>query len=267
MWSSRETTGRKTPVRASGKSGPTLPPRVSRSQEPAACSPRTTTSRARAPGPGSGPSTISAGSWTSWPSSRPSTSSWCPRAVGRPRAVDGSELARSVAALRSCGEAFAASGIRAAIEPIRAAEVSLVHSVAEAVAYIEAVGHPAIGHINADVYHMSLEEAHIGEAILAAGPRLANLHLADTNRDALGTANLDPRYGDHGLLSRGHERGRSLPHSRTPGSLPRPLCPGQWPLRQGSDGRARGADRGLLPAEGGGREVPRESLSRHAQGF
>lgn len=114
-----------------------------------------------------------------------------PSAVGRPQAVDGSELARSAAALRSCGEAFASTGIKAAVEPIRAAEVSLVHSVADAVSYIQAVGHPAIGHINGDVYHMSLEEAHIGSAILAAGSRLVNLHLADTNRDALGTGSLD----------------------------------------------------------------------------
>jgi len=114
-----------------------------------------------------------------------------PTAVGRPGAVDGSELARSAEALRACGDAFARTGIRAAVEPIRAAEVSLVHTVADALGYLEAVAHPAIAHINGDVYHMSLEEDHVGEAILRAGDRLANLHLADTNRNALGTGNLD----------------------------------------------------------------------------
>jgi sugar phosphate isomerase/epimerase len=114
-----------------------------------------------------------------------------PTAVGRPDAQDASEQARSAETLRKCGQDFARTGIRAAVEPIRAAEVSLVHSVADALRYLEAVGHPAIGHINGDVYHMSLEEAHVGEAILRAGDRLANLHLADTNRDALGTGSLD----------------------------------------------------------------------------
>jgi sugar phosphate isomerase/epimerase len=114
-----------------------------------------------------------------------------PSAVGRPAALDASELARSAQALRICGEDFARSGIKAAIEPIRSAEVSLVHSVADALGYLEAVGHPAVNHINGDVYHMSLEEAHVGEAILQAGERLVNLHLADTNRDALGTGSLD----------------------------------------------------------------------------
>jgi len=114
-----------------------------------------------------------------------------PSAVGRPAAADPWEMERSSEALRRCGDDFARSGIKAAIEPIRSSEVSLVHSVEDAIRYIGAVGHPAIGHINGDVYHMSLEEANVGEAILLAGDRLANLHLADSNRDALGTGSLD----------------------------------------------------------------------------
>lgn len=114
-----------------------------------------------------------------------------PTAVGRPSASDSSELLRSAESLRRCGDDFARAGIKAAIEPIRASEVSLVHSVADAIHYLEIVGHSAIGHINGDVYHMTLEEGNVGEAILSAGGRLANLHLADTNRDALGTGSLD----------------------------------------------------------------------------
>ena len=114
-----------------------------------------------------------------------------PTAVGRPAALDDSEQARSAESLRTCGADFARTGIKAAVEPIRSAEVSLVHTVADALGYLGAVDHPAIGHINGDVYHMSLEEEHVGEAILRAGDRLVNLHLADTNRDALGSGSLD----------------------------------------------------------------------------
>jgi sugar phosphate isomerase/epimerase len=114
-----------------------------------------------------------------------------PTAVGRPTALDDSEQARSVESLRKCATDFARTGIKAAVEPIRSAEVSLVHTVADALRYLKAVDHPAIGHINGDVYHMSLEEEHVGEAILRAGSRLVNLHLADTNRDALGSGSLD----------------------------------------------------------------------------
>ena len=114
-----------------------------------------------------------------------------PGAVGRPKAYDETEFDRSVDTLRSVGDLFAKSGIKAAIEPIRAAEVSFVHTIADAKEYIAAVGHPGIGHINGDVYHMQSEESHIGEALLDAGPQLLNLHMADSNRRALGEGAMD----------------------------------------------------------------------------
>ena len=83
------------------------------------------------------------------------------------------------------------AGVRAAIEPIRSAEVSLVHTIADAGRYLAAVGHAAIQHINADVYHMQSEETYVPQALLDAGDRLINLHLADSNRCALGNGSLD----------------------------------------------------------------------------
>lgn len=114
-----------------------------------------------------------------------------PGAVGRPGAYDATEFDRSVETLRLAADLFVTHGVKAAVEPIRAAEVSFCHTVADAVAYIEAVDHPGVRHINGDVYHMQAEEEHIGEAILAAGGRLTNLHLADSNRRALGLGSLD----------------------------------------------------------------------------
>lgn len=114
-----------------------------------------------------------------------------PGAVGRPAAYDVSEFERSANTLRQLGESFEAAGVRAAIEPIRAAEVSFCHTIADAQAYLKAVNHPGIGHINGDIYHMQSEESHIGEAILAAGDQLTNLHLADSNRCALGEGSMD----------------------------------------------------------------------------
>ncbi|HVO71478.1 MAG TPA: sugar phosphate isomerase/epimerase family protein [Aggregatilineaceae bacterium] len=114
-----------------------------------------------------------------------------PGAVGRPQAYDQTEFERSVDTLRSVADLFVQHHVRAAIEPIRSAEVSLVHTVADAQKYIAAVNHPGVRHINGDVYHMQAEEAHIGEAILAAGEQLVNLHMADSNRRALGLGALD----------------------------------------------------------------------------
>jgi D-psicose/D-tagatose/L-ribulose 3-epimerase len=114
-----------------------------------------------------------------------------PGAVGRPQPYDDMEFHRSVETLHMAGDLFVSYGLKAAIEPIRSAEVSLVHTIAEAKRYIAAVNHPGVRHINGDVYHMQSEESHIGEALLEAGAMLTNLHLADSNRSALGKGSMD----------------------------------------------------------------------------
>jgi len=114
-----------------------------------------------------------------------------PGAVGRPGKYDDSEFDRSAATLRLVADLFVQHKIEAAIEPIRSAEVSFCHTIADAKRYIEAVDHRGIRHINGDVYHMQVEEPHIGQAVLEAGERLINLHLADSNRCALGKGSLD----------------------------------------------------------------------------
>jgi sugar phosphate isomerase/epimerase len=114
-----------------------------------------------------------------------------PGAVGRPDAYDDGEFHRSVETLKIAADLFVQYNVKAAVEPIRADEVSLVHTIAEAGEYIAAVGHPGVRHINGDLYHMQSAEAHLGTAILEAGERLVNLHLADSNRLALGDGSLD----------------------------------------------------------------------------
>lgn len=115
----------------------------------------------------------------------------CPAAVGRAGKYDDSEIDRSIDALSRVADVFVEHGVRAAIEPIRAAETSIVHTFAEAKAYISRLNHPGVQHINGDVYHMLVGESHIGQAIWDAGEMLTNLHMADTNRCALGDGALD----------------------------------------------------------------------------
>lgn len=114
-----------------------------------------------------------------------------PGAVGRPSALDAFEFARSVEALRLVADEFIKHEIKAAVEPIRAAEVSFCHTIADAQTYIDAVDHPGVQHINGDLYHMWTGEAHVGEALLSAGRQLVNLHMADSNRCALGDGQMD----------------------------------------------------------------------------
>ena len=114
-----------------------------------------------------------------------------PGAVGRPDKSDDMEFERSVETLRMVADVFTEVNIRSAVEPIRAAEVSFCHTFKDAMDYIAAVDHPGVQHINGDVYHMQSEESHIGETIVDAGERLTNLHVADSNRCALGDGSLD----------------------------------------------------------------------------
>jgi sugar phosphate isomerase/epimerase len=96
--------------------------------------------------------------------------------------------------------------VKGAIEPIRSAEISFIHTVADAKRYIEAIDHPGIAHINGDVYHMQSEESHIGEAILNAGDSLVNLHFADSNRCALGEGSMDVSTIIRALYLIGHNQ-------------------------------------------------------------
>jgi len=114
-----------------------------------------------------------------------------PAAVGRPDTIDDCEFERSVETLQTVADVFVQHKVRAAVEPIRSAEVSFCHNIADAQAYIRAVNHPGVQHINGDIYHMLSEESHTGEAVLAAGKQLINLHMADSNRRALGMGQMD----------------------------------------------------------------------------
>lgn len=145
-----------------------------------------------------------------------------PGAVGRPAAYDGSEFDRSVQTLRLVADEFVKAGIRAAIEPIRSAEASIIRTITDAKRYIATVDHPGIKHINGDVYHMHTEESNIAEAILNAGDMLVNLHLADSNRRALGYGSLDVDAVLMALYIIGYNEGPRF-------ATPEPLGPGGDP--------------------------------------
>ncbi len=152
-----------------------------------------------------------------------------PGACGRPHPYDNTEFERSVAGLQIVADLFQKLKVKAAIEPIRSAETSIVHTVAEAQNYIAAVNHPGIAHINGDVYHMQSEESHIGEAIVSAGDMLVNLHMADSNRRALGDGSLDLDMIIMALYLIGYNReGRYVtPEPLGPGAEPYPAMHGK----------------------------------------
>lgn len=114
-----------------------------------------------------------------------------PGAVGRPEKYDDQEFYRASEAIRILGDDFVNHRVRAAIEPVRAAEVSFCHTFADAKKLIEMVNHPGVKHIAGDLYHMLAGEEHISSIIIEYGDYLINLHMADSNRMALGKGSLD----------------------------------------------------------------------------
>lgn len=127
--------------------------------------------------------------------------------VGRPTPFDSYELERSAATMRLVADDFAAAGIRGAVEPIRPEESSVVRTFDDALRLLDLVDHPSIAHINGDLYHMLSGELHIGTTILDHGDRMLNLHLADTNRRALGHGLLDLDVVIMALYAVGYQRG------------------------------------------------------------
>lgn len=116
---------------------------------------------------------------------------FAPGAVGRPKPYDENEFHRAAEAIRVLGDHFVSRGVRAAIEAVRAAETSLCHTFAEASRLIDTVNHPGVKHIAGDLYHMYVEETHVSATILEYGHMMTNLHLADSNRKALGLGSMD----------------------------------------------------------------------------
>jgi D-psicose/D-tagatose/L-ribulose 3-epimerase len=153
-----------------------------------------------------------------------------PGAVGRPDPYDDMEFERSVETLSIIADEFRKAKIRGAVEPIRSAEVSFCHTFEDAKNYIKALGSPGVCHINGDLYHMLVEESHIGRAILDAGGMLTNLHLADTNRDALGGGFMDIDTVIMSLYIIGYNKDESAfitPEPLGPGSDPYPAMYGR----------------------------------------
>ena len=145
-----------------------------------------------------------------------------PAAVGRSTAYDDMEEHRSLESLSIVADIFKKHGVKGAIEPIRSAETTLVQTVVQAKAYISALNQPGIQHINGDVFHMQAEEDHIASAILDAGEQLVNLHMADSQRGALGTGSMDLDSIIEALYLIGYNNGDCF-------MTPEPLGPGGDP--------------------------------------
>jgi sugar phosphate isomerase/epimerase len=88
-------------------------------------------------------------------------------------------------ALESLGARAAAQGQPLLYEPLNRYETNLFNRQGEAVAWLEARGLAAV-QLLCDLFHMNIEEADVGAALVAAGRRVGHVHWADSNRLAMG---------------------------------------------------------------------------------
>jgi sugar phosphate isomerase/epimerase len=88
----------------------------------------------------------------------------------------------------------AAEGVWLAVEPINRYEDYMVNRLEQAAGLGEEVER-ATGlrsvRVCADLFHMNIEEDDLAAAIRAAGPRIAHVHVDDTNRFQPGTGHMD----------------------------------------------------------------------------
>jgi sugar phosphate isomerase/epimerase len=112
------------------------------------------------------------------------------RGIVRPGVSQEQAMAWLVAALQECCAAAAHAGVRVALEPINRYETTLVNSIGQGLALVEAVGAANMG-LLADTFHMNIEEPSIEASIRAAGDRIFHFHVADSNRWHPGAGHLD----------------------------------------------------------------------------
>lgn len=92
--------------------------------------------------------------------------------------------------VRECGVFAADLGLTLVLEPGNRYETDFIHTVAEALDFLAAVDLLSV-QLMLDTFHMNIEEASITDAIRRAGPHLAHMHFADSNRRAPGWGHID----------------------------------------------------------------------------
>ena len=81
-------------------------------------------------------------------------------------------------------------GVILAVEAINRYETNFLNTLEEAVNFVNMVNLPNVRTM-ADTYHLNIEEVNPAETIRKYGHTLANLHLADSNRQAPGDGHFD----------------------------------------------------------------------------
>jgi len=112
------------------------------------------------------------------------------RGVVKPGVEPAQAQAWMVDALKRCSAAAQTRGVRLALEPINRYETTLINSVADCLALIDAVDADNFG-VLADTFHMNIEDVSIVSSLKQAGAQLFHVHFADSNRQYPGAGHID----------------------------------------------------------------------------
>jgi D-psicose/D-tagatose/L-ribulose 3-epimerase len=91
--------------------------------------------------------------------------------------------------LRGLGGYAADHGVVLGVETLNRFETSFLNTTAQALELLDRVDHPAVG-VALDLFHLGIEEKHVGDALRAAGRRLVHLQVAENDRGTPGTGSL-----------------------------------------------------------------------------
>ena len=81
-------------------------------------------------------------------------------------------------------------GVRLIIEPVNRYEINFINSVDEGSELIQTLGLEGVG-LMPDVFHMNIEDDHIGGSLIRNSENVSYIHLEDSNRLAPGWGHLD----------------------------------------------------------------------------
>lgn len=106
---------------------------------------------------------------------------------GRRRTAE--EWNRAVECFQALGPVLDDSGVTLAIEPLNRYETYFLNTAADAAQLCKEINHPSVG-ILFDTYHANIEEKHIPDAILEAGPYLRHFHACENDRGTPGSGHV-----------------------------------------------------------------------------
>ncbi|MHA1753669.1 MAG: sugar phosphate isomerase/epimerase family protein [Candidatus Helarchaeota archaeon] len=78
-----------------------------------------------------------------------------------------------------------------AIEPLNRYETYFIRNADQVLKLVKEVNMPETIKVCLNTFHMNIEEKDISQAIRKVGNKLANIHLSDSNRGAIGNGNID----------------------------------------------------------------------------